>query len=122
MQGGRETYEAAEAWMRSGSLSTAGFTIYRDEPTTIVDSTLTVTITAHAETPFTLSLYLRAGAGNGFVQLEGDLTFSELPPGTILTSCQGYQLESPIAVERMTWGAIKSRIANRTEHEPPPGE
>jgi hypothetical protein len=120
MQGGKETYERTEAWMRSGSLSTAGFTIYRDEHTTIVDSTLTVTITAHAETPFTLSLYLRAAAGNGVIQLEGDLAFSELPPGTTLTSCQGYQLESPIAVERRTWSAIKSRIANGTEAGPSP--
>ena len=87
-------------------------------PYVVVDTTLTITVVIVPNTPFLLSMFLSAEAPNAYADFYPDvespadgaqLAFSDLPPGSLIVSCQGYRFEVPVAVHPTSWSDIKSR-------------
>jgi hypothetical protein len=82
----------------------------------LVDSTLTINISAIAGTLINVKVYIRThsthngsrGADFRTGNYGAQLHFTGLPPGASLVSCQGYTSESPIPVISSTWSSIKS--------------
>lgn len=48
------------------------------------------------------------GYENGWSTAQGRLTFADVPPGTRITSCNGYVQDSPVPVKGASWGSIKA--------------
>ena len=78
-----------------------------------VDTTLAVTVSTFAGTEFTIEHAVFVDAVPRFVgsvaTLETGLSFSGLPPGSRVTSCNGYLQDSPAPARPASWGAIKTR-------------
>jgi hypothetical protein len=80
-----------------------------------VDSTLVLSMNVTAGQPFDLHIELTAETrwgGSFSADISAypglSLTFSGLPQGTTLTSCQGYRVETPIPSIPTTWSTIKA--------------
>ena len=58
--------------------------------------------------PFDL-IYTASGTGCGFSRgsLSASLIFFNLPPGYVVTSCQGYSTPGVVPVLKPTWGQVK---------------
>jgi hypothetical protein len=68
-----------------------------------------ITITRRVGTPFRLFFYVTAsGVEGGDGEVCATLSFSDLPPGSLVTSCHGFMQDIPTQVARKTWGMIKS--------------
>ena len=72
------------------------------------DTTLAIAVTTIPGSPF--RIHCEASA-NGHSPASGVayalLSFSDLPPGAFITSCQGYRQEIPVKTLPTTWGRIK---------------
>jgi hypothetical protein len=76
-------------------------------PTTSCD--LALPVQAIAGQPFRLHFELNGGSlgpvsGSGF----GTFSFTGLPPGTAVTSCQGYASSPVVSARHSTWGKLKT--------------
>ena len=76
-----------------------------------VNDTLEITLTHFAGEPFRLTLEvgfsLIEGTASGSVQ--GRLSFLDLPPGAVITSCQGFRQEIATPARTHTWGQLKAQ-------------
>jgi hypothetical protein len=72
-----------------------------------VDKTLTLPQQRDVGEPFQLIMDLLATAGSGaMASMDGSLSFSGLPPGYAITSCQGYN-SNPTGAAPLSWGRLK---------------
>jgi len=76
--------------------------------TTAVDTVLTIVLT-ECSSPFDLQIEMHCGAWWGDVKENMQLTFTGLPPGVSVTSCQGFHMEQPVATVPVTWGNVRAR-------------
>jgi hypothetical protein len=78
-----------------------------------IDSTLTISILTTVGSSFDLHLNLTGQGTHGGTSnfrtggLGAQLSFSGLPSGVSLASCQGFRIEQPIPVLPATWSSIK---------------
>jgi len=72
-----------------------------------LDSTLTVTVSAIAGTPFRMAFGLHYQAGEAMATIEGAFHFAGLPPGGVIRSCNGYVQDS-VPTRPVTWGRVKA--------------
>jgi hypothetical protein len=79
----------------------------RSQFTTSVDTVLTIPLT-ECTTPFDLRIEMHCGAWWGDVKENMQLTFSGLPPGVSVTSCQSFHMEQPVATVPVSWGNLKA--------------
>jgi hypothetical protein len=103
------------AWLSAdGASSSLHVYATEENPTITLDSTLHVTIVSSAGTPFRVSWQLLGIAGrertNGTSSSSVALSFSGLPRGASITSCQGYTQDFPIAVVPASWSSLKVRF------------
>ena len=59
--------------------------------------------------PFTLGFAASADVVGGSVSVYGSLAFTNLPPATTITSCQGFVTGGATAAARHSWGELKLR-------------
>lgn len=72
------------------------------------DSVLRIAIQVPAGDEFGLRLRLSASARFGYAAAGGTLRFSDLPPGAVVTSCQGFRQDFPVPARSRTWGGVKA--------------
>jgi len=110
----------ASATLREGDSNEASFearTRYVCDETTLtccveevpLDRTLQVSIQRSVDEVFTLRFGLSCTRLRGFGLLLAQLTFSGLPPGASIVSCQGYRQDFVTAALPMSWGQLKLR-------------
>jgi hypothetical protein len=94
----------------------ADLTAYTTEqnPYVTLDSTLQVSVLATTGVPQRISYTLFCYAGReqtlGTCNASASLSFSDLPQGTLVTSCQGYTQDFPIVAKLSTWSWLKARF------------
>lgn len=74
-------------------------------------STVGITITAPPGASFDLYMDGRASGGylqTGVADVNVWLSFPDLPPGFLLTSCQGFTAGVPVPVRATSWGRLKT--------------
>ncbi len=72
--------------------------------------TLTIPITTTAGTHFQIAYQARTysiEAGGGSSSIGGTLSFAGLPPGSIVSSCQGFRQDFIVAVSLASWGRLR---------------
>jgi len=80
----------------------------RTSVTTVTDTTLSLPLSYCTDVPFHLFYDLETGAGYGDYHSMAQFSFSGLPPGYSVVSCQGFRSEQPIATMPSTWGRLKA--------------
>lgn len=76
------------------------------KPTVLVDSTAVVPLTVTAGLPFRLAFHVGAGCVSGSSDWDGACTLLSLPPGVVVTSCQGYSIGTVTAARGVSWGRV----------------
>lgn len=103
---------------RSFSAYLYGNLDYCEQTSIAFDSTLVLNINRTVGETFPIRIEISAGqeSHGGGGGLSTVLEFSGLPPGTSISSCQGYLQESPIPTVPSTWSSIKSLLhENRSD-------
>jgi hypothetical protein len=75
--------------------------------TPTMNTVLSLPMTKNAATAFPVGFFLAANGVLSNETLSGQFRFVGLPAGTSVISCQGYVQESPVAVQRVSWGTLK---------------
>jgi hypothetical protein len=96
----------AGATLREGASNSASYT----NPPGPAEETISITIARHAGETFDLFLdYHATACGDGDASLSGTLSFSDLPPGYAVTSCQGFLSDPSVAATPTSWGRLRAR-------------
>jgi len=72
-----------------------------------LNTVLSLPMTKNAGTPFPVGYFLATNGVLSNETLSGQFRFVGLPAGTSVISCQGYVQESPVAIQRASWGTLK---------------
>ena len=73
--------------------------------------TVGITITANPGSSFDLYMDGRVSGGylqTGVAAMNAWLNFPDIPPGYLLTSCQGFTADIPVPVRATSWGRLKT--------------
>jgi hypothetical protein len=74
-----------------------------------IDQTLRVTILRSVGEVFTIHFGLESQEFKGYARVDGQLSFSGIPPGASVVSCQGYHQDFVTDSRRTSWGQLKLR-------------
>lgn len=69
---------------------------------------LTLAISAVAGQPFRMHFEVACGGFGASSLADGTFSFTGVPAGAVLTSCQGYTLGGAVPAEATSWGSVKS--------------
>jgi len=77
---------------------------------TQVEAHLALDVPAVSGQPFSLQFRVLVAAGgfNGDGFVGANFSFSGLPPGSAVVSCNGYDSGQAVPTKRSSWGALKS--------------
>jgi hypothetical protein len=81
---------------------------YGGEPKFSEEGTLVEPIVVNAGDEFRLTTTVTAAAGDGGAGAVGALSFSGLPGGARVESCQGFVQDVPVPVAARSWGSVKA--------------
>ena len=91
--------------LNSGVTGVNGIAFYG---TGSVDTTFTMPLALASGQKWVVINNLVEGQGGGTTKLTYDYTFSNLPSGAFVASCQGFRQESPVLALPVTWGECKA--------------
>ena len=98
-------YAGGSVTLREGASNTS--------PSSPFPGSSTIGITIQVSPGSSFDLYIEGGAGGGFsgqgtAAVDAWLGFPDLPPGYLLTSCQGFTAGIPVPVRATSWGQLKN--------------
>jgi hypothetical protein len=95
----------AGASLREGASNGASYA----DPPGPDDATISITIARHVGETFDLFLdYNATACGDGDASLNGTLSFSDLPPGYAVASCQGFLSDPSVPAATTSWGRLRA--------------
>lgn len=106
----------AYAWLLEGTSNLREFSreVSSSTPprTATINDDMTITIQNVSPNPINLNLILSASTSDhgGTADLQTQLSFTGLPQGSVINSCQGYLYSFPTAIQNVSWSWIKAGV------------